>query len=400
MAIPPIAALEIGTTRTVALIGEIDDDQRVTITGRGVYPSTGVRKGQVVDLELAKVGVEMAVRQAADESEVNVGQLLLAVNGGHIEAVTNRGSVPVRARDHVVTREDVEEVMEIAKAVNLPPERDIMHTISQSFSLDGQSGIVKPEGMQGAQLALDMLVIHAVRNRIDNVRNVVQRVQLDVQDVTFGGLCAALAVLTPEQKRNGVAVIDLGGGTTSFLAYADNVMAAAGSLGIGGDHVTNDLALAFNIPIARAEELKRREGCALVSAGIGLKRLAMPQEVGFPERSISLKAFHVVINARIEETLRMVRGALHDAGVLTKLSAGIVLTGGGAYLKRLPELAQNVFGLPCMIGEPINVAGLREVEDGAAYATTAGLTLYGFRTYRESSLLQPLREWWQGVFRR
>lgn len=400
MAIPPIAALEIGTTRTVALIGEVDDDQRVTITGRGVYPSTGVRKGQVVDLDLARVGVEMAVRQAADESEVNVGQLLLAASGGHIEAVVNRGAVPVRARDHVVTREDVEEVMDIAKAVSLPPERDIMHTVSQSFSLDGQSGIVKPEGMQGSQLALDMLVIHAVRNRIDNIRNVVQRVQLDVQDVAFGGLCAALAVLTPEQKRNGVAVIDLGGGTTSYLAYADNMMAAAGSFGVGGDHVTNDLALAFNIPIARAEELKRREGCALVGAQTGLKRLPLPREVGFPERSVSLKAFHAVINARAEETLRLVRFALHEANVLTKLSAGIVLTGGGAYLARLPELAQQVFGLPCTIGEPCNVAGLRDFEDAAAYATATGLVLYGFRTYRESSILQPLREWWQGVFKR
>ncbi len=400
MAIPPIAALEIGTSRTVALVGEPDDEGRVTITGRGVYRSTGVRKGQVVDIEMAKVGVEAAVRQAADESEVNIGQLLLAVSGGHIEAAINRGSVPVHARDRIVTRDDIEEVMDIAKAINLPPDRDVMHTISQSFSLDGQGGIVKPEGMKGAQLALDMLVIHALRNPIENIRNVVQRVQLDVQDVAFSGLCAALAVLTPEQKRNGVAIVDLGGGTTNYLAYADNRMAAAGSLGVGGDHVTNDIALAFNIPIARAEALKCNEGRALVAADVGLKRLTLPQSVGFPERSISLKALHVVIHARMEETLRMVRAALNDAGVLTRLGAGVVLTGGGAALPLLPELARQVFGVPCVLGEPCNVVGLRGVDHPGGFATAAGLVIYGCRTYRDSSLLQSLREWWQGLSQR
>ncbi len=400
MAVPPIAALEIGTTRTVVLIGELDADRRVTVTGRGVYPSTGVRKGQIVDIEQASVGVEMAVRQAAEEADVDVGRLLLAVSGGHIGSLVSRGAAPVRARDRVVTREDVEEVMEVARAVSLPADRDIMHTIGQSFSLDGQCGIVKPEGMRGAQLALDMLIIHVVRNRVENIRKVVQMAHLDVQDVIFGGLCAALAVLTPEQKRNGVAVIDLGGGTTSYLAYAGNVLAAAGSFGVGGDHVTNDLALAFNIPIARAEELKRREGSALVAPDIGLRRLTIPQEAGFPERSISLKSFQVVIHARVEETLRLARGALHDAGVLPRLGAGIVLTGGGAGLPRVTELARRVFGLPCVIGEPRNVLGLHDVRDASAYATAAGLVLYGFRTCGESGFLQPLRDWWRRVFRR
>ena len=400
MVIPPIAALEIGTTRTVALIGEIDDAQRIAITGRGVYPSTGVRKGQVIDLELAKVGVEMAVRQAEEASEVNVGQVLLAVSGAHIEAVVNRGAIPVRARDHVVSREDVEEVLDIAKTVNLPPERDTIHTISQCFTLDGQSGIVKPDGMQGVQLALDMLVIHAMRNRLDNAIKVVESAPLQVQDVAFGGLCAALAVLTPEQKRNGVAIIDLGGGTTSFLAYAGNVMAAAGSLGVGGDHVTNDLALAFTIPIARAEDLKRQHGSALVGVTPGLKRITLPQEVGFSERSISLKALHTVINARVEETLRLVRTALHEGGLLPHLGAGVVLTGGGAYLPDITDLAQRVFGLPCALGSPVNVGGLREENDAASYATAAGLVLYGFRTYQESGIFTPLREWLKGVFKR
>lgn len=400
MPIPPIAALEIGTTRTVALVGEVGDDQRVRIIGHGAYLSTGVRKGQVVDLGQAKVGVEIAVRQAEDRGEVNVRQLLLAVTGGHIEATVNLGALPVRARDRVVTREDVEEVLDIAKAVNLPPERDVLHTISQTFTLDGQEGIAKPEGMQGTQLAVNMLVLHGLRNRIENAIQVVRDVPFEIQDVAFGGLCAALAVLTPEQKRNGVAVIDLGGGTTSYLVYAGNVVAAAGSLGVGGEHITNDLALAFNIPIVRAEELKRQHGAARVGSDSGGKRITLPQEVGFAERSISLKAWHTVIHARAEETLLLVRAALHDGGVLPQLGAGVVLTGGGAYLPHIVELAERVFGQPCIVGTPRNVDGLQDVPDPAAYATAAGLVLYGFKTFQENSVLTPLRDWLKGVFKR
>ena len=400
MALPPIAALEIGTTQTVALVGEIDDMRRVTITGRGVYKTSGVRKGQVFDVDLAKAGVAKAVQQASEESNVDVGSLLLAVSGGHIEAKVNRGSVPVRGRDRIVSREDVEEVTELAQSLVLPSDRDIMHTVNQSFTLDDQTGILKPEGLSGAQLSLDMLVIHTQRNRIDNLRKVVQSVEMDVEDVVFSGLCVALSSLTSEQKRNGVAVIDLGGGTTSFLAYADNVIACAGSFGVGGDHITNDLTVAFNLPTGRAEDLKRRQGHAIVRSSPGLKSLIIPEELGMQERSISLKAFHTVITARQAETLRLVRSALHAAGILTRLNAGIIFTGGGAALPGLTELGRSIFGMPCLIGEPCNVGGLANVEAPAAYATAAGLVLYGFKTYQETGIMRPVKEFLQGIFRR
>lgn len=223
---------------------------------------------------------------------------------------------------------------------------------------------------------------------------------MDVEDVVFSGLCVALSSLTSEQKRNGVAVIDLGGGTTSFLAYADNVIACAGSFGVGGDHITNDLTVAFNLPTGRAEDLKRRQGHAIVSSSTGLKRLIIPEELGMQERSISLKAFHTVINARQAETLRLVRSALHEAGILTRLNAGIIFTGGGAALPGLTELGRSIFGLPCLIGEPCNVGGLANVEAPAAYATAAGLVLYGFKTYQETGIMRPVKEFLQGIFRR
>ncbi len=400
MPLPPIAAIEIGTTRTVVLVGESSDEGRINIIGMGVYPSTGVRKGQIIDLALARGGVEVAIKQAEETSEVKVRQALLAVTGGYIEAVVNHGAIPVRSRDRVVSREDVDEVIEIAKAISLAPDREVLHTIHQNFALDDQGEIHKPEGMQGARLAVDVLQIHGVRNRLDNAIHVVRGLQLEVQDVVFGGLAAALAVLTPEQKRSGVAVIDLGGGTTSYLAYAGGVVAAAGSFGVGGDHITNDLALAFNIPMARAEDIKRQEGCALIDPEAGQRRVVLPQEVGFAERSVSLKALHTVINARQEETLRLVRSALDAGGILPHLGAGLVLTGGGAHLRRIPELVQRVFGLPSALGVPANVTGLTDVEAPAAFATAAGLVLYGFKTIDETGMLSPIRNWFKGVFKR
>ena len=387
MAIPPIAALEIGTTRTVVLVGELDKARRVRIIGKGVYPTTGVHKGQVVDLRHARSGVEMAVKQASEESQVDIGRVVMAVSGGHVEASQNQASVAVMARDRIVTREDVEEVTERVKEIQLPDGREVMHTITQNFSLDGQSGIVKPEGLQGSQLLLNMLLIHARRAPVENMRSVALAAELDVDDVVFSGLCSALAVLTPDQKRNGVVVIDLGGGTTNYLAYAGNVMAAAGSIAVGGEHVTNDLVLAFNILQMRAEELKLQYGSAIISPSAGLRRISVPNDLGKQDQTISLKAFHTVINARMAETLQIIRSRLHDADLLGKLGAGVVFTGGGAAMPGICELGQSVFGVPCSVGAPsVFSPALDNVPNHPAFATAIGLIQYGIRTYHDTGV--------------
>ena len=387
MSIPPIAALEIGTTRTVVLVGELDQARRIRIIGKGVYPTTGVHKGQVVDLQHARSGVEMAVKQAAEESQVDIGRVVMAVSGGHVEASQNQASVAVMARDRIVTREDVEEVTERVKEIQLPDGREVMHTITQNFSLDGQNGIVKPEGLQGSQLLLNMLLIHARRAPIENMRSVAMAAELDVDDVVFSGLCSALAVLTPDQKRNGVVVIDLGGGTTNYLAYAGNVMAAAGSIAVGGEHVTNDLVLAFNILQMRAEELKLQYGSAIISPSAGLRRISVPNDLGKQDQTISLKAFHTVINARMAETLQIIRSRLHDADLLGKLGAGVVFTGGGAAMPGICELGQSVFGVPCSVGEPsVFSPALDNVPNHPAFATAIGLIQYGIRTYHDTGV--------------
>ncbi len=400
MAIPPIAALEIGTSRTVICVGEEDGNGHMRITGVGTYPTTGVRKGQITDLSQASVGVESAAKQAEKQADVNIWQVLLALSGGHIQSVANTGSTPIRSGDHVVTKEDIEEVTENAQAIEVGDDRQVLHTITQSYGVDDQRGIVKPEGMRCRSLTLNVMAIHGLKNRIENAVAVAKNVQLGVTDVAFSGICSALAVLTPEQKHNGVVLVDLGGGTTNYIAYCNNVISAAGCIAVGGDHVTNDVALAFNIPLNRAEELKRTEGCAVIDPETSGRRVVLSADVGFAERLISCKALHTVINARMDETFRVLRSRLDEAGVLPHLGGGVILTGGGAYLRKVSDLAQRVFGMPCRIGLPVNVDGLDSVEQPAALSTAAGLVLYGKMTYEDRRLFTPLRDLFRGVFHR
>ena len=400
MTIPPLAALEIGTSRTVVCVGEVGEGGRMRVTGYGSCPTTGVRKGQIVDLTQVRVGVELAAKQAEKMSSINIGALLLATSGGHIQSIVNPGMLTIRSTDRVVSNEDVEEVTEKAQSIVLDNERQVLHTITQSFTVDEQPGIVKPQGMRCKVLTLNVMVVHNLKSRIDNAVSVVKSAQLEVSDVAFSGFCAELAVLTPEQKRNGVVLVDLGGGTTNYIAYCSNVVSAVGCIAVGGDHVTNDIAQAFNMTQTRAEELKRTEGCAVLDPEASARRVMLPAEVGFEERMLSCKALHTVINARMDETLRVLRSKLDEAGVLPHLGAGVVLTGGGAYLRKVSDLAQRVFGLPCRIGLPVNVDGLDKVEQPASWSTAAGLLLYGQMTYEDRGIFSPLKDLFIGVFRR
>jgi cell division protein FtsA len=233
--------------------------------------------------------------------------------------------------------------------------------------------------MTGAKLALDMLVLHGVRTQLTNAIRAVSSVPVDVHDVAFSGLCSALAVLTPEQKRSGAVVIDLGAGTTDYVAYADGMLMAAGAFGVGGEHVTNDIALGFNIPISQAERCKRESGSAVCGKGKSKQRVALPPDAGFPGRTISLKSLHVVMNARLEEIFRMIKDRLEAQDILRRVGMGVVLTGGGAHTPDLGELAQHVFSLPATVGKPLNVSGLATATEGPQYATCVGLAQYAFK---------------------
>jgi cell division protein FtsA len=390
MATQPLVAVELGTTRTVVAVGEYQNNGLV-LTAVGTYPTTGVRKGHVVSVEQAETGLVAALRQAEQSGNLTIAQVLLGVSGGHIQTVGNVGNIPIQSRDHVVTQDDVNEVTELAKSLNLDDSRTLLHAFSQTYSVDDMEGIFDPVGMTGGQLALHMLIVHGARARFDNAVTVFRNASVGVQDTVFGVCAASLAVLSAEQKKNGVLLIDLGGGTTDYAVFANDVIATAGSIGVGGDHITNDIALAFNITSVQAEELQRKEGSAKIDADASGRRLTLPQSTGFPARSFGVRALQTVINARMEETLCVVRARLDDEGMLPLLGAGVVLTGGGTQLRNICPVAQRLFGLPCQVGVLRNIACATTIDPTPDLATVAGLLLYGYEHGCDGDRIRPMR---------
>jgi cell division protein FtsA len=379
MAQPPIVALEIGTTRVRALVGEMHENGQIMIVGVGECRSRGVRKGGIIHFENAMACVKTALDSAEEQANTQINQVHLVVTGEHIRGMVNRGSVPVMSADREITCEDVDRVMELARAVSLPTDRNTMHTICQHFYIDGQEGVARPEGMEGSKLELDMLILHGISSIIRNFVKIVKSLQVEVEDVAFSGLCSSLAVLTAEQKESGVIVIDMGGGTTDYLVYAGQAIACAGSLSVGGDHVTNDIALGLSLPITQAERIKCSEGYALVNPASHRECISLPAEGGFPGKVIRLTDLHTIINARVEEMLNMVKLEIDRYGVLSRIGAGVIVTGGGAHLKGLNTLVEEVFEMPCSTGRPRNVSGLAVVTEGPEYAAPLGMIRYGFK---------------------
>ncbi|MEI6972356.1 MAG: cell division protein FtsA [bacterium] len=397
MALPPVVAVEIGTVKVVALVGERREDGGIAIIGMGEHSSRGVRKGEVVDLDNAVACVRGALRGAEESAQVTIRRVHVAVSGGHIQSHINRGSTRVLSQEGEIAQADIDEVMNLARAVNLPPDREILHTICRHFCVDDQQYVANPKGLSGAKLSLDMLALHGMSSRLLNTIKVVQNVPIDVQDVAFGGLCAGLAVLTPEQKEAGALVIDLGGGTTDYVAYCDKMLASAGVLAVGGEHVTNDISLAFNLSLRQAEFLKIEHGSAVVDLANRTKRVSAPPEVGFSERPVNLPSLHTVINVRMKEVFEVIKSRLENCESAGGLGAGVVLTGGCAKMKGVTELAEKVFNVPCSVGVVRDVDGLAAASEGPEYAVAVGMVRYGLTNTQEESGFS-FSEWLKGFF--
>ena len=373
MSSPPVVALEIGTSKVRALVGEMTDEGQLVVSGIGECPSRGVRKGEIIDFDNALSCVREALQKAEDNGHLTINQVHLLVSGGHIRSLVNRGTAPVLNDSGEITGDEIERAEEMARAVSLPADHEILHTIRQHFYVDDGMAVVNPEGMEGARLALDMLIVHGLRNPMRNVVKVVRSAQVDVADVAFSGLCAALAVLTPVEKNNGVLMIDLGGGTTDYVAYAEERLADAGSFSVGGDHISNDLAFGLRIPQSEAERLKLEYGVAAPDFGVRNQTVSVSPGTGQPPRQVRLADIQTIVHVRVEELLVLVREQLRQSKLISKLGSGVVLTGGGARLKKMEQLAEKIFGLPCRIGRPRDINGLTMVMDQPECAAVVGM---------------------------
>ena len=392
------AALEIGTTRTVLAVGETDGNGRLKITSHAEIPSTGVRKSQILDITQATQSIRSVLQkteklQDENGSKVTIGNVFLAVSGQHIKSDSFFGSVQVEKSR--VGNEDMNAVLSSARTMTLPKDRELLDIVDQDYVLDNRGGISAPLGMAGSVLKLNTLQIHADRNRILDARTAAEAAHLEIREPLFAITCAADAVLQDHEKKNGTLVIDLGGGSTGYAFYCDGYVVATGVIGVGGDHITNDIAHAFQTTNAQAEGLKINSACAIIRSADGEParvRVEQGENTLMDNRTISRRALDTVVNARLMELFTVIRETLEDQDILHRLHSGIVLTGGGARLREIDTLAEQILGASVRIGRPLNIDGLENEDFPAAYATIAGALLYACRNYEEKSAFGGLFE--------
>ncbi len=387
MAEIPLVAVEIGTTRMRVLVGE-SRQSMLMILGLGESPSAGVRKSDVVNFDLVVTALRGALHEAEEKADVTIHTVNLALSGGHIRAEVNRGTVHVVNQMGEITQSEIDSVREAARAYGLPQDREHVHTLHQRFFVDGRM-VLDPMGMAGNRLEEDALIIHAATTPMANLAKAVETIPVMIEDIAFSGLCAGYGVLSPEQKHNGALVIDLGGGTTSYVVYADQLIAHAGALGVGGDHVTNDIAFGFNLPQVQAERLKVTQGCAVITPQTRGRTATLSPEGAFAGRSVRKVELDMIINARMDELFRFIKLELDRFSLIPKLGAGVVLTGGGAHLNGVTDLAQRIFGVPCVVGEPAGLSGLTSLIRGPEYATLVGLLKLAHSHQRQESSGRP-----------
>lgn len=386
------AALEIGTSRTVLAIGEVDANGRLRIISHAEIPSTGVRKSQILDIEQATHSIRSVLQQTerlqeASGDRITLGNAFLVVSGQSVKADPFTASVQVAGAK--VEAEEIEDVQRGAHAMKLPRDRELLDIVDQDYQLDRLGGISSPRGMSGRVLSLNTLQIHADRNRVQDARTAADNAHLEIRDPLYAVTCAADAVLEDPERKNGVLVLDLGGGSTGYAAYADGYAVSTGVFGVGGDHVTNDIAIAFQTTNNQAERLKTAEASACVGASDDASA-RLPIEIGasatMDNRTISRRALDTVVNARMLELFTMIRETLEEQDLLHRLHSGVVLTGGGARLRDVVTLAEQTFGTTVRLGRPIHVDGLEDADFPPAFAAIAGALLYAHRNYEEKPL--------------
>jgi cell division protein FtsA len=376
-----IVGLEVGTSKVCAVVGEVLDDGNIMVVGVGQANSEGVRKGEIINIEATVECLHAAVADAEESAGVEIHNVYASVSGGHIRSFNNRGTVAVTNDEREISEEEVRNVLLNAKAVNIPMDHVVIHAIRQHFFVDGHDGIQNPVGMIGAKLEADVHVIYGVRTRLQNTIKCIKHVPLDVANIAVSGFASALAVLTSEHQQLGAVVIDMGGGTTDYLVYSEGTIQHSGVLAVGGDHITNDVAIGLRIPMNRAETLKVEHGTVTVPTEDEM--LTLKREVGLPDRQVSKQQLCRFMNLRVEETLTLVKKELEKHKLLDYLGAGVFITGGCARLQGLEPLAAQIFGLPVHIGHSLTVGGPTSAIESPEYSTAIGLVRYALGSQRD-----------------
>jgi cell division protein FtsA len=401
-----MVGIDIGTSKIVAIVGEITADGKVNIVGLGTHPSQGLKKGVVVNIESAVTSIQNAVEEAELMAGCQIYSAYTGIAGSHIRSINSHGIVAIRDRE--VTQSDVDRVIDAAKAVAIPADQKILHILPQEFIIDNQDSIREPVGMSGVRLEAKVHIVTGAVSAAQNIVKCLKRCGLIASDIVLEQFASSQSVLSEDEKELGVCMIDIGAGTTDIAIFTDGAIRHTAVIPIAGDQVTNDIAIALRTPTRNAEDIKLRHACALQDLADTNLMIDIPTVGDRPGRHLSKRALAEVVEARYEELFTLVATEIRRSGLEDLIAAGIVLTGGASKVDGAVELAERVFKAPVRLGTPQFVTGLSDVLNNPVYATGVGLLLYGMqqRDNQTESMTQQnfkglwsrMRSWFQGNF--
>lgn len=375
-----VAGVDIGTTKVCAVVAAADGSDRINVLGVGVAESEGLNRGVVVNIEKTVAAVKQAVHEAERAAGVSVRKVIVGIAGDHVQSFQSRGVITISNRDGEITQRDVDRLIEDTMHVAMPADREILHVIPQEFIVDGQDGVADPVGMSGVRLEANVHIITGLVSAAKNIYRCIDRAGYEVADIVLEPLASSYAVLHPDEKEVGVALIDIGGGTTDIAVFEDHTIRHTAVIAVAGSKVTDDIRRGLGVMRDQAEKLKCKFGSALVDIVDGDEEIAIPGLGGRPEKTISRSTLAQVIQPRMEEILEIAAIEIKRSGYARHLAAGIVLTGGGSLIPGTAELAAEVLGMETRIGMPMGLTGgmVEEVTD-PKFATAVGLVFYGLR---------------------
>jgi cell division protein FtsA len=401
-----IVGLDIGTSKVVALVGEIQPDGSLEIVGRGSHPSRGLKKGVVVNIESTVQSIQRAVEEAELMADCEINAVYAGIAGSHVRSLNSHGVVAIRDRE--VTPADVEHVIDAAKAVAIPADQKILHVLPQEFIIDGQEGIRDPIGMSGVRLEAKVHIVTGAESAAQNIVKCVQRCGLTVEDVVLEQLASSYAVLTEDEKELGVCIVDIGGGTTDLAVFSGGAIRHTAVIPIAGDQVTNDIAVSMRTPTQYAEDIKIRYACALSQLANPDESIEVPSVGDRPARRLARQTLAEIVEPRYEELFGLIRDELRRSGFEEVIAAGIVLTGGSAKMEGAIDLAEEIFHMPVRLGVPQLVKGMPDVVQNPIHSTGVGLLLYGLENAHPArggrslpamgGLIDRMSSWFKGNF--
>lgn len=373
-----IVGLDIGTTKICAIVAEADEVGQLKVTGVGTSPSDGLKRGVVVNVEKTVQSIRTAVEEAERMSDVRISSVYAGIAGDHIRSFNSRGVIAVSGPENEIMVHDEDRVIEAAKAVSIPMDREIIHVLPQEFSVDDQPGIKDPIGMSGVRLEADVHIVTGAVTSAQNICKSIRRAGVEVVDLVLEPIASSYSVLTPEEEEMGVALVDIGGGTTDVAVFYDGAIRHTAVVGLGGQNVTHDVNIGLRTPWKQAEELKQKHGCALQSLVQPDETIEVAGVAGRPSYEVPRADMAAIIEARMEEVFSLVHREIRRTDYADLLAAGVVITGGGAMLEGTVELAEEVFGMPVSLGVPRGVTGLVDAVSEPLFATAVGLVQFGY----------------------